>query len=163
MQWLISPLQVTKVELLNEFLESLLWRDNITAVVESWAQDNVLLHQLKHTEKWGKTSFEIISKISSKSPIETKYAGETETHPTLNVEYEGEGVVTEAGVRGFPAGQWGHPTWPSYCRGAWGGEGFGLSFRSGLIISHINIHLINLLLPVWSSSYKCNSSECFEF
>ena len=35
MQWLISPLQVTEVELLNEFLESLLWRDNITAVVES--------------------------------------------------------------------------------------------------------------------------------
>ena len=66
--------------------------------------------------------------LKFQSPIETKYAGETETHPTLNVEYEGEGVVTEAGVRGFPAGQRGHPTWPSYCRGAGGGEGFSLSF-----------------------------------
>ena len=46
----LSPLQVTEVELLYEFLKSLLWRDNIPAVVESGAQDYLLVHQLKQTE-----------------------------------------------------------------------------------------------------------------
>ena len=114
----LSPLQVTEVELLYEFLKSLLWRDNIPAVVESGAQDYLLVHQLKQTESWEKN-------------ISKNYLEVIETHPALDVEDEGECGVTEAGIGRLPRSQWGHPAGSAHCRRAGVGWGSGLTFRLG--------------------------------
>ena len=54
---------MAEVELLYELLESLLWRDNIPAVVEGGAQHNLLLHQLKQRRKIERKLFWKIVKV----------------------------------------------------------------------------------------------------